>query len=129
MESWDIPISARSVKPSVSATTARKRFPARRRVMPFKHQTTVSPFKRIRLARGLTQMEVSVLSGVAYNTVRKIDRMDPKMVGGIGVGKVMRIAMLLECAPSDLLPFLNVRCKAPKSMKGVTDAMVARKKV
>jgi hypothetical protein len=97
--------------------------------MAFKQQSNVSPLKRIRLARGLNLMEVSVLSDVAYNTLRKIDRLEsgPGGVSGIGVGKVMRVAMLLECAPSDLLPFLNVRCKSDKSVQKIAGAVSARK--
>lgn len=85
--------------------------------MPFKHQSNVSPLKKIRQARGFTLMEVAILSGVSYNTVKKIDRMDATgqfAIKGLAVGKLMRVAMLLECAPADLVPFLAVKCKRKK---------------
>jgi hypothetical protein len=87
--------------------------------MAFKHQSHVSPLKKIRQARGFTLMEVSVLSGVAYNTIKKIDRLEATgewAIGGIGLGKVMRVAMLLECSPVDLIPFLAVKCKRKKRL-------------
>jgi hypothetical protein len=98
--------------------------------MAFKQQSNVSPLKRIRRARGLSLVEISVLSGVSYGCVKKIDRLQATgefAVGGIGVGKVMRVAMLLECAPSDLLPFLAVRCKPDPSVQKIARSVKNRK--
>jgi transcriptional regulator with XRE-family HTH domain len=99
--------------------------------MTFKHQSTASPLKRIRLARGLTMMEVSVLAGVSMNTIKKIDRLDPTgdfAVGSVSLRKVMRVAMCLEVAPVDLIPFLATACKAKGSMKSATDAVARRRR-
>lgn len=96
--------------------------------MAFKHHSHVSPLKKLRKARGLNMNEVSVLSGVAYNTVRKIDRLKADEIGSITLGKIMRVAMLLECSPVDLVPFLEVRCKSKSSMKRISET-VARKEL
>lgn len=69
----------------------------------------VSPFKRIRMRRGLTMREVSVFAGVSYPWIRIIDRLEPGKIGTIRVETLMRVAMLLECSPADLVPFLTTR--------------------
>ncbi len=85
--------------------------------MSYKHQSTVSPFKKIRRARGLTMQAVSVLSGVSYPILVRIDRLEPGKIDNVRVINLMRVAMMLECAPTDLVPFLKTVCKPSKSMK------------
>lgn len=79
--------------------------------MPYKHQSTASPLKRIRLARGFNVMQLSVYSGVAMATLRKIDQIDPKIIGDVKIKSLMRIAACLQCAPTDLVPFLAATVK------------------
>jgi hypothetical protein len=55
--------------------------------------------------------QVSVFSGVSYKCVQYIDRLDPKNIGRMRIDTVMRVAMLLECSPADLIPFLQTRVK------------------
>jgi transcriptional regulator with XRE-family HTH domain len=74
----------------------------------------VSPLKRIRQARGLTMQECAVFAGVNYSVITKIDRLDPERIGTLSVAKLMRVAMLLECSPVDLVPFLRTKVKGSK---------------
>jgi transcriptional regulator with XRE-family HTH domain len=66
------------------------------------------------MARGLTLIEVAVLSGVSLDTVRKLDRLEPDSLGQLTVRKLLKIAQFFEVAPSDLLPYLNVAVKKKK---------------
>jgi transcriptional regulator with XRE-family HTH domain len=79
--------------------------------MPYKQQSTASPLKRIRTARGLTMQELSVYAGVSYRIIQVIDRLEPKDISRLTLGKLMRVAMLLECAPVELVPFLKSTVK------------------
>lgn len=85
--------------------------------MAYKHQSTASPLKRIRTARGLTMMEVAVLSDVGYNTIRRIDRMRPDQCISIRLEALMRVALTLECSVVDLMPILGVTAKHRKPLK------------
>jgi transcriptional regulator with XRE-family HTH domain len=82
--------------------------------MAYKGQSTVSPLKRIRLARGLTMQECATFAGVNYSVITKIDRLDPERIGTLSVAKLMRVALLLECTPAELVPFLRTRVKGSK---------------
>jgi DNA-binding Xre family transcriptional regulator len=77
----------------------------------YRQQSKVSPLKRIRLARGLSMQALSVFAGVSYQTVQKMDRLDPKHIGTLKIENVMRVAIILECSPVDLIPFLGTRVK------------------
>jgi len=82
--------------------------------MAWRGATTVSPFKRIRRARGLTMDQVKVYAGVGIEILRKIDRLEADKLGTIKLRSIMRVAMVLECSPADLVPILNVRYKKTK---------------
>ena len=79
--------------------------------MPIRGQRVQSPLKRMRLARNLSMREVSVYSGVSYPMVQTIDRLEPGKIEGVRLRTVMKVAMLLECSPADLIPFLSTRVK------------------
>jgi len=80
----------------------------------FKGQPNASPFRRIITARGVNLNEAAVYSGISLTTLRKLDRMDPKIMGSMSVGNLMRVAMYLEVAPVDLMPFLAATVKNPR---------------
>lgn len=79
----------------------------------YKGQPSASPLRRIMTARGLNMMETAVHSNVSLPTIRKLVRMDPKVIGGIKVESLLRIAQWLEVAPTDLMPFLAATGKRP----------------
>ena len=85
--------------------------------MPQKYVTGASPFRRIRLARGLTMRECSVYAGVSYQVIIQIDRLQYDKIGRLTVSKLLRVAMMLECSPLDLVPFLGTRVKG-KGIRG-----------
>ena len=76
--------------------------------------TTVSPLKRIRRARGFTMNQIVVFAGVSMESLRRVDRLESGDIHMIRIGTLMRIAMLLECAPADLIPILSHRYKKRK---------------
>jgi hypothetical protein len=63
--------------------------------------------------------EVSFYAGVGYPIVVAIDRLEPEKIGSLTLGKLMRVAMLLECAPTDLIPFLNTTVQRRGKYKNV----------
>jgi transcriptional regulator with XRE-family HTH domain len=63
------------------------------------------------MARGLTMNEVAVYAGVNYPIVKLIDRLEPGKIGRLSVEKLMRVSMVLECSPAELVPFLTTRVK------------------
>lgn len=89
--------------------------------MGYKSQSPVSPFRRIMLARGYNMQEVAVLSGCSCPTLRKLDRMDRKSIGGINLRSVLKVSLFLEVAPVDLIPFLGITAKKA-AKKGVNVA-------
>lgn len=90
--------------------------------MGYKAQSPASPFRRIMLARGYTMQEVAVYSGCSAPTLRKLDRMNRETIGGITLRSILKVSMFLECAPSDLVPFLATTAKkASKTGVNVAD--------
>ena len=77
----------------------------------YRQQSKVSPLKRIRVARGVSVEELAYRAGVAQVTLRKIDKLDPETIGGLKIENLMRVALVLECSPMDLVPFLGTRVK------------------
>jgi transcriptional regulator with XRE-family HTH domain len=60
-------------------------------------------------------MQLAVRSGCAIATLRKIERMDPEVIGQVKIKSLMKAAACLECSPADLVPFLTVTVKRPKA--------------
>lgn len=83
--------------------------------MTFKYQGKASPLRRIMLARGLTMDQLAVYSGCSVPTIRKIDRMDKKNIGGVNLRSVLKLAVYLEVSPTDLIPFLGVTPKKARA--------------
>jgi transcriptional regulator with XRE-family HTH domain len=77
----------------------------------FPGQPNASPLRRIMLARGWNMLQLAVLSGVSQPTLRKLDRMNTETIGSIQIRPLLRLAMFLECAVTDLIPFLGTKLK------------------
>jgi DNA-binding Xre family transcriptional regulator len=71
----------------------------------------VSPLRRIRVARGISIAELCYRACITDKTLSKIDKMDADTIGGLKIESLMRVAMVLECSPVDLVPFLGTRIK------------------
>jgi hypothetical protein len=80
----------------------------------YKGQGNASPFRRILMARGITLMQAAVYSDVSLEVLRKFDRMDVNVMGGIKIKSLLRVARFLEVAPTDLMPFLQVVAEKKK---------------
>jgi len=60
-------------------------------------------------------LELAVLSGCSPPTLRKLDRLDRETIGGISLRSILKVSLFLECAPSDLVPFLATTAKRSKT--------------
>ncbi len=81
----------------------------------YKFQPGVSPLRRIMLARGVNMRELAVYSGCGYETIRKICKMDKTNIGSVSLRSLLKIAVCLEIAPVDIIPFLGITPKKANS--------------
>lgn len=73
---------------------------------------TISNLKRIRIARNITQIELSAASTVAVGTLSKIEKGD---VSSMAISTVLRVAWALGISAADLIPGLAAPpSRAPK---------------
>jgi len=75
--------------------------------------SSLSNFEKMRIKQGYTLATVSAMSGVPVVTLRGLRTMDPKKLVAIKMGSIMRVAMVLRCRPSVLIPALN---RVPKNV-------------
>ncbi len=84
--------------------------PSRRRTTELKEGTgksTLSRFEQTYKRRNLNMAQVEVIAGVGRQSCRALRKMEPKALASMHLGTLMRIAMVLRCKPSTLIPALN----------------------
>jgi transcriptional regulator with XRE-family HTH domain len=70
------------------------------------------PIKRLRLAKGWSQARLAGISGVSVVRVAALEANKQSVYLAMKIRTLCKLAMALDCAPSDILPFLEARPKA-----------------
>lgn len=93
-----------------------------------KSQGTVSPARRIRNAKGWSMNRLAGISGVDLDRIRSLELGRPDGYLPMTIRTLMKLAIALNVAPSELMPFLAVRPKEGKFQMVVGDDVFHGKK-
>jgi len=74
--------------------------------------STVAPLRRLRLARGLSQLQVAAGAGISLKTLQKIERGD---IARVRLRTFLALAGVLDCRAVDLVPAFLAVPRPPRS--------------
>lgn len=68
-----------------------------------------TPVLRMRKARGWSQKRTAALADISFTSMRNLEHADIPKVMNMSLRTICRLALVLDCAATDICPFLGMR--------------------
>ena len=86
--------------------------------------SNIMPLKRLRLAKGWSQARLSGISGVTTSKIGALEQNIPGIYLGMHLRTLCKLAMALDAAPVDIMPFLGARPRTAEFYNEVSGSLV-----